>query len=874
MGTKIQQAIGIGSPTINVFPVPVLSLRAPAATDIDYPLGQNWIRTDTGQIWNLSTVSAGSATWSLASPGASDVDTLTGDAGGAISPAAGNITLAGGTNIASTGAGSTITFNLDAAITLATSVTSPIYTAAAGLAIRAAAANNITLRMGDAAGAQIIAFTDSSDAQVASIDSDGTATFVGMDGILGAVTPAAATVTTGTASTSFISPIFTSTGAVDTNLRAVAGQDVIIRMGDAAGANIVAFHDSGNVQVASIDSDGAFTTTGLTFTGLLTANASATINTAGTALNLATDNSGDAVNIGTGTVIRAIGIGNAGAVAHTIAIGAAAAGVITVDTAAGVSIDAATDCNFTCSAATATAIVIEASNAAGGLAIRAGTGGLLIGGEADCSTIGISDIAPTTSRTVTVSGGTVVTAAVTDTLDLAPDGATTNADSVKTVNVNIGGVTLGQVLTNIATGVVTSGTHTTSIASGNRAAGTMVLNLFSGTGTKTANFGNADGLTTLNLDAITLINDSVNVNTSINTGTSTGSVAIGNTLAGVIDIDSGAAVSINSAGAAINIGNDADAFAINVGTGAAARTITYGNDTGATSLIFNCGTGALDIGQNGIARTVRIGNSTGASALELAAGTGDITITGTVKEIDAEFLAATGDDITFQQSPLTCTAADTGGVATGANTDLNLLMLQNGIIMEQYCIGAQTIIKPVMTASGLLISGDLTVAEGFEYNFGAARTNSRHAFTIGTSAAFFFECQFTVADVSSADPYMIGFRRSAANNASVEAYSDYSLIGLDQTVNEGTVIIKTELNSGGTTNTNTTDVFTDGQTHTFRVLVSAAGVVTYLIDGVAPTITAAFTFDNGDIICPLISVLHRDVGSTVNLNSLKIGFQA
>jgi hypothetical protein len=50
---------------------------------------------------------------------AGTVLTLTGDAGGAISPdGAGNITLAGGTNIGTTGAGNTITVNLDGTITL------------------------------------------------------------------------------------------------------------------------------------------------------------------------------------------------------------------------------------------------------------------------------------------------------------------------------------------------------------------------------------------------------------------------------------------------------------------------------------------------------------------------------------------------------------------------------------------------------------------------------------------------------------------------------------------------------------------------------------------------------------------------------------
>jgi len=169
--------------------------------------------------------------------------------------------------------------------------------------------------------------------------------------------------------------------------------------------------------------------------------------------------------------------------------------------------------------------------------MSAGTGGLLLGNQADCTTIDVGDFAPTANRTITVGGGTVITAATTDTIDIGPDGATTNANSIKTVNVNTGVVAVGEVLTNIASGAVTSGTQTVSIQTGNVTAGTVKTDIATGTGTQTVNIGNADGLTTVNIDAITLINDSIDVATSINTGTSTGAVTIGNAAAGNIGID-------------------------------------------------------------------------------------------------------------------------------------------------------------------------------------------------------------------------------------------------------------------------------------------------------------------------------------------------
>jgi len=69
----------------------------------------------------------------------------------------------------------------------------------------------------------------------------------------------------------------------------------------------------------------------------------------------------------------------------------------------------------------------------------------------------------------------------------------------------------------------------------------------------------------------------------------------------LIDIDAGTALSINSSGGVINIGNDADAQNINMGTGAAARTITIGNATGATAVDLKSGTGGINL-NDGVAQ--------------------------------------------------------------------------------------------------------------------------------------------------------------------------------------------------------------------------------------------------------------------------------
>jgi len=283
--------------------------------------------------------------------------------------------------------------------------------------------------------------------------------------------------------------------------------------------------------------------------------------------------------------------------------------------------------NIVATEAAADAIVLNASDAVGGVQIQAGSNGILIGNQADCAVIDVGDIAPTATRLITIGGGTVVTAAVTDTIDIGVDGATTNADSIKTVNIATGGVTLGENNLNLATGNRTSGTH--------------LVNVSTGTGTKTVNCGNADGLTTVNIDAITLINDSINVNTSINTGTSTGAVAIGNSLAGAITLDSAAGISLDAAAAS------------NFTTSGAGVDILL--DATAGRVILDGGEAAVD--------AVTIGATNAAGGVDVNAGTGGITIdsTGAIS-IDA--------------------AAASNFTATGAGIDLTLSSVGGSVLVE------------------------------------------------------------------------------------------------------------------------------------------------------------------------------------------------
>jgi len=254
-------------------PQVVLAQRAPAATDRRYPIGTNWVDQSASTAYILVNITNGSAVWALSSPGASDVDTLTGDSGGALSPTAGNITIAGGTNITTAGAGSTITTNLDAAISLATSVTSPIYTTSgADMAVTAAAGQDIDVTLGDASGANKVSFIDTGAVEVAQINSDGAAQFdsnvtTGGNLILSAV--ATYIQMNGGAVTDFIGQATLTAGTVTVaNTNIAAGDRIFLtrsalNSSSALGELVTTISAATSFTITSVDvSDGSTTVTG------------------------------------------------------------------------------------------------------------------------------------------------------------------------------------------------------------------------------------------------------------------------------------------------------------------------------------------------------------------------------------------------------------------------------------------------------------------------------------------------------------------------------------------------------------------------------------------------------------------------------------
>lgn len=69
--------------------------RAPTTLDTNYDLGTMWVDTTAPQVYFLADVSGNVATWLPLGGGATDVQTLTGNAGGMVFPTGGNINVLG-----------------------------------------------------------------------------------------------------------------------------------------------------------------------------------------------------------------------------------------------------------------------------------------------------------------------------------------------------------------------------------------------------------------------------------------------------------------------------------------------------------------------------------------------------------------------------------------------------------------------------------------------------------------------------------------------------------------------------------------------------------------------------------------------------------
>ena len=197
-----------------------------------------------------------------------------------------------------------------------------------------------------------------------------------------------------------------------------------------------------------------------------------------------------------------------------------------------------------------------------------------------------------------------------------------------------------------------------------------------------------------------------------------------------VDIDGGGAVSVNSSGGAINIGDDAVAQPINIGTGAAARTVTVGNSTGATQVVVDSGTGGTDINSTGAITIDGVGNSdftTDSGNLDLST-----TTSGNVNVNSVGNVSTTSGGTTDIQSTGNVTVDSSGGtIGIGTDADDGAINIGTGttngrtitigstgasnttsVNIDAGDDGAVTIDSPTTTITGnLVVQGTTTTVE-------------------------------------------------------------------------------------------------------------------------------------------------------------------
>lgn len=222
-----------------------------------------------------------------------------------------------------------------------------------------------------------------------------------------------------------------------------------------------------------------------------------------------------------------------------------------------------------------------------------------------------------------------------------------------------------------------------------------------------------------------------------------------------------------------------------------------------------------------------------------------------------------------------------GGAAYVTTTAVaQLIFAPSGNVFAFSNIGTQTL-PPVIVANGLDIGGDQTNTEGRELFGNFLGGVSGRPFVVGSDRSFFFETRILVADISGLSTLLIGFRRAAVNDVTYTNYADYAALGIIASANPAALYQLTGLN-GTDVQTDTTQTLADATAYTVRVTVGATGIVTFKHDAgnsggvlAPPTVTAAFTFDDGDPVIPFAHIINAaDLAGEVAVQSWKVGYSS
>ena len=221
----------------------------------------------------------------------------------------------------------------------------------------------------------------------------------------------------------------------------------------------------------------------------------------------------------------------------------------------------------------------------------------------------------------------------------------------------------------------------------------------------------------------------------------------------------------------------------------------------------------------------------------------------------------------------------TGGMAAGTDATLHHCRTADGKILGYVPINTQTITGPVKVANGLDFGMDQTDTDGVEVFSGMMGASGR-PFRVGTDRAFYFLCQIEVTDVSGTDDLQIGLRSNEGVRPAWDDYTDAAAIGFITTADPAAVQTQTILAGAATGETDTTDTHADTVVVQYKLLVSAAGVVTFQHDIAAigtlaaPTAVGAYTFADGLWVVPFMRFINdAGLADAVIIHKWEVDYQ-
>lgn len=160
------------------------------------------------------------------------------------------------------------------------------------------------------------------------------------------------------------------------------------------------------------------------------------------------------------------------------------------------------------------------------------------------------------------------------------------------------------------------------------------------------------------------------------------------------------------------------------------------------------------------------------------------------------------------------------------------------------------------SAAGVLLAVDATDDEGLEltpHYISASAGTLLTAFPgrfVARTDEFYFRLKFKILTaVLGADFIAVGFRKVETIQNVFTAYADYFALN----VNNGAIRTLNELGGAGATDTDSTQTWVNGDTHTLEVRVSSTGFARGFVDGAGLTVnpTAVYRFADGLAVMPV-----------------------